>query len=105
MLMLSKCELSCLHTELTGNFSSEKERVDNKKTRQNTVNLLTSTIKAGADEEGLRHCFRVVSPEREYLLQASAVGRECVKYTHCALIVAEPSIVADHVHKCVCHSQ
>ncbi len=48
-----------------------QERVDNKKTRQNTVNLLTSTIKAGAEEEGLRHCFRVVSPEREYLLQVT----------------------------------
>ena len=52
-------------------YYSNKERIDNKKTRQNTVNLLTSTIKAGADEEGLRHCFRVVSPEREYVLQAS----------------------------------
>lgn len=51
-------------------YYSNKERIDNKKTRQNTVNLLTSTIKAGADEEGLRHCFRVVSPEREYVLQA-----------------------------------
>ena len=43
--------------------------MDKQKTRMNTVNLLTSTIKAGAEEEGLRHCFRVVSPEREYLLQ------------------------------------
>ncbi|KAA6429276.1 MAG: hypothetical protein FRX49_00672 [Trebouxia sp. A1-2] len=51
-------------------YYSNKDRVDKQKTRQNTVNLLTSTIKAGAEEEGLRHCFRVVSPEREYLLQA-----------------------------------
>ena len=46
-----------------------QERVDNKKTPYNTVKLLTSTIKAGADEEGLRYCFRVVSPEKIYLLQ------------------------------------
>ncbi|DBB01590.1 TPA: hypothetical protein ACH3X1_000238 [Trebouxia sp. C0004] len=51
-------------------YYSNKDRVDKQKTRQNTVNLLTSTIKVGAEEEGLRHCFRVVSPEREYLLQA-----------------------------------
>ena len=49
-----------------------QEKVDNKKTPYNTVKLLTSTIKAGADEEGLqglRFCFRVVSPEKVYLLQ------------------------------------
>ena len=46
-----------------------QERVDNKKTPYNTVKLLTSTIKSGADEEGLRYCFRVVSPEKIYLLQ------------------------------------
>lgn len=46
-----------------------QERVDNRKTPQNTVKLLTSTIKSGADEEGLRYCFRVVSPEKIYLLQ------------------------------------
>ncbi|KAL3136510.1 hypothetical protein ABBQ38_005760 [Trebouxia sp. C0009 RCD-2024] len=51
-------------------YYSSKERVDNKKTPYNTVKLLTSTIKAGADEEGLRYCFRVVSPEKVYLLQA-----------------------------------
>lgn len=50
---------------------SLQERVDNRKTPQNTVQLLTSTIKAGADEEGLRYCFRVVSPEKVYLLQVS----------------------------------
>ena len=46
-----------------------QERVDNKKTPYNTVKLLTSTIKSGAEEEGLRYCFRVVSPEKVYLLQ------------------------------------
>ena len=50
-------------------LDNAQERVDNRKTPQNTVKLLTSTIKSGADEEGLRYCFRVVSPEKIYLLQ------------------------------------
>ena len=53
-----------------------QERIDRRKTPQNTVNLLTSTIKAGVDEqEGgrpLKYCFRVVSTERVILLQADS---------------------------------
>ncbi|KAK9807526.1 hypothetical protein WJX72_001570 [[Myrmecia] bisecta] len=51
-------------------YYSNKERKDNKKTPQNTVSLLTATIKSDSDEPGLRYCFRVVSPEKVYTLQA-----------------------------------
>lgn len=37
------------------------------------VNLLTSTTKPDAEDPTLRFCFRVVSPDREYTLQARAV--------------------------------
>eukprot|EP00891_Asterochloris_glomerata_P008374 jgi/Astpho2/8374/e_gw1.00122.15.1_t len=47
-----------------------QERVDNQKTPQNTVNLLCSTIKPNAEDESIRFCFRVVSPEKVYSLQA-----------------------------------
>ena len=46
-----------------------QERVDNQKTPQNTVNLLCSTIKPNAEDESIRFCFRVVSPEKVYSLQ------------------------------------
>eukprot|EP00850_Spirogloea_muscicola_P001294 SM000005S17091 [mRNA] locus=s5:65035:71307:- [translate_table: standard] len=36
----------------------------------NTVNLLTSTIKMDAEQSDLRFCFRVVSPNKSYTLQA-----------------------------------
>ena len=83
-----------LHTALSDNYQAActalvgrlQERVDNKKTRQNTVNLLTSTIKAGAEEEGLRHCFRVVSPEREYLLQVTQPPTPPTHPTHSSLL-------------------
>ena len=46
-----------------------QERVDNQKTPQNTVNLLCSTIKPNAEDDSIRFCFRVVSPEKVYSLQ------------------------------------
>lgn len=41
-----------------------------KETPQNTVNLLTSTIKMDDEEGVLRHAFRVISPAGLYTLQA-----------------------------------
>lgn len=50
--------------------------MDRRKTPQNTVSLVTSTVKTGVDDsEGgraLRFCFRVVSTEKSYLLQADS---------------------------------
>ena len=45
---------------------------DKTKSAQNTVNLLTTTVKADAEEGGevLRFCFRVVAPDKSYTLQA-----------------------------------
>lgn len=42
------------------------------KSLQNTVNLLTSTVKSDAEEGGepLKFCFRVVAPDKAYTLQA-----------------------------------
>lgn len=50
-------------------YYSCKEKKD-KTTPQNTVQLLTSTIKMDAEDASLRYCFRVVSPEKTYTLQA-----------------------------------
>jgi Arf-GAP/coiled-coil/ANK repeat/PH domain-containing protein len=38
---------------------------------QATVNLLTATIKMDAEDASLRLCFRIVSPQRCFTLQAS----------------------------------
>ncbi|KAK9822748.1 hypothetical protein WJX74_003816 [Apatococcus lobatus] len=50
-------------------YTSNKEKT---KSLQNTVNLLTSTVKSDAEEGGepLRFCFRVVAPDKAYTLQA-----------------------------------
>lgn len=78
-----------------------QERVDNRKTPQNTVKLLTSTIKAGADEEGLRYCFRVVSPEKIYLLQVSLDNRSFIAgvnmpvQPHCTLCALPINCLSD----------
>jgi len=59
-------------------YYSNKEKSDKKDEKQphNTVNLLTSTIKPGAGDEPsssqLRYCFRVISPAKEYSLQAES---------------------------------
>ncbi|KAM7483507.1 hypothetical protein LguiB_008090 [Lonicera macranthoides] len=39
---------------------------------RHTVNLLTSTIKADADQSYLRFCFRIISPTKSYTLQAES---------------------------------
>ncbi|KAL6182692.1 hypothetical protein ACLB2K_044105 [Fragaria x ananassa] len=43
---------------------------DEKSVARHTVNLLTSTIKADADQTDLRFCFRIISPSKIYTLQA-----------------------------------
>lgn len=51
-----------------------QEKKDNRKTPQNTVALQTATVKPGAEEPadaGLQFCFRVVSPAKSYVLQAT----------------------------------
>lgn len=39
---------------------------------KNTLPLLTSTVKLDADDPAMRCCFRVVSPEGTYTLQAES---------------------------------
>ncbi|CAM6039052.1 unnamed protein product [Sphagnum compactum] len=49
---------------------------DDKTIAHHTVNLLTSTIKIDAEQSDLRFCFRIVSPSKNYTLQAeNAVDR------------------------------
>ncbi|KAA3482817.1 ADP-ribosylation factor GTPase-activating protein AGD3-like [Gossypium australe] len=43
---------------------------DEKSVAHHTVNLLTSTIKVDADQSDLRFCFRIISPTKNYTLQA-----------------------------------
>ncbi|XP_065015370.1 ADP-ribosylation factor GTPase-activating protein AGD3-like isoform X4 [Musa acuminata AAA Group] len=43
---------------------------DEKSVARHTVNLLTSTIKVDADQSDLRFCFRIISPTKNYTLQA-----------------------------------
>ncbi|XP_027191263.1 ADP-ribosylation factor GTPase-activating protein AGD1 isoform X3 [Cicer arietinum] len=43
---------------------------DERSVARHTVNLLTSTIKVDADQTDLRFCFRVISPSKNYTLQA-----------------------------------
>ncbi|KAL5552590.1 hypothetical protein UlMin_039991 [Ulmus minor] len=45
---------------------------DEKSVAHHTVNLLTSTIKADADQSDLRFCFRIISPTKNYTLQAES---------------------------------
>lgn len=60
-----------LHAEIDaeGNGWWMQEKM---KSLQNTVNLLTSTVKSDAEEGGepLKFCFRVVAPDKAYTLQA-----------------------------------
>lgn len=49
---------------------------DDKTIAHDTVNLLTSTIKVDAEQTDLRFCFRIISPTKNYTLQAeSAIDR------------------------------
>ncbi|XP_057422877.1 ADP-ribosylation factor GTPase-activating protein AGD1-like isoform X4 [Lotus japonicus] len=43
---------------------------DEKSVVRHTVNLLTSTIKADAEQSDLRFCFRIISPSKVFTLQA-----------------------------------
>ncbi|GER45535.1 Arf-GAP with GTPase [Striga asiatica] len=43
---------------------------DEKSVARHTVNLLTSTIKVDAEQSDLRFCFRIISPSKNYTLQA-----------------------------------
>ncbi|XP_047156429.1 ADP-ribosylation factor GTPase-activating protein AGD1-like [Vigna umbellata] len=43
---------------------------DERSIARHTVNLLTSTIKVDADQSDLRFCFRIISPTKNYTLQA-----------------------------------
>ncbi|XP_057417370.1 ADP-ribosylation factor GTPase-activating protein AGD1-like isoform X2 [Lotus japonicus] len=43
---------------------------DESSVARHTVNLLTSTIKVDADQSDLRFCFRIISPSKNYTLQA-----------------------------------
>ncbi|KAH9658520.1 ADP-ribosylation factor GTPase-activating protein AGD3 [Citrus sinensis] len=45
---------------------------DEKSAARHTVNLLTSTIKVDADQSDLRFCFRIISPTKNYTLQAES---------------------------------
>ncbi|KAL4436335.1 hypothetical protein ABPG77_009897 [Micractinium sp. CCAP 211/92] len=51
-------------------YWSSKEAPRKEQAPRNTCNLLTATIKPGAEDPSLRYAFRVVSPEKEYVLQA-----------------------------------
>ncbi|XP_074295719.1 ADP-ribosylation factor GTPase-activating protein AGD3 isoform X1 [Silene latifolia] len=45
---------------------------DEKSVAHHTVNLLTATIKVDADQSDLRFCFRIISPTKNYTLQAKS---------------------------------
>ncbi|XP_020594986.1 ADP-ribosylation factor GTPase-activating protein AGD3-like [Phalaenopsis equestris] len=47
---------------------------DEKSVARHTVNLLTSTIKVDADQSDLRFCFRIISPTKNYTLQAESAN-------------------------------
>ncbi|KAM7471571.1 hypothetical protein LguiA_009754 [Lonicera macranthoides] len=47
---------------------------DEKSVARHTVNLLTSTIKIDADQSDLRFCFRIISPTKNYTLQAESAA-------------------------------
>ncbi|KAG6520386.1 ADP-ribosylation factor GTPase-activating protein AGD3-like [Zingiber officinale] len=54
-------------------FSSHYHSIhDEKSVPRHTVNLLTSTIKIDADQSDLRFCFRIISPTKNYTLQAES---------------------------------
>ncbi|XP_027122782.2 ADP-ribosylation factor GTPase-activating protein AGD3-like isoform X4 [Coffea arabica] len=49
---------------------------DEKSVARHTVNLLTSTIKVDADQSDLRFCFRIISPAKNYTLQAESATEQ-----------------------------
>lgn len=60
------------NTGLLGRFLSPHHGSpqDEKTIAHHTVNLLTSTIKVDAEQTDLRFCFRIISPSKNYTLQA-----------------------------------
>ncbi|XP_049932042.1 ADP-ribosylation factor GTPase-activating protein AGD3-like isoform X11 [Nymphaea colorata] len=60
---------------LLGRWLSSRYHVgvhDEKSVPHHTVNLLTSTIKVDAEQSDLRFCFRIISPSKNYTLQAES---------------------------------
>lgn len=51
-------------------YYSNKEGSRRQQAPRNTCSLLTATVKPDAEDPSLRYAFRVVSPEKEYVLQA-----------------------------------
>ncbi|XP_057791482.1 ADP-ribosylation factor GTPase-activating protein AGD3-like [Salvia miltiorrhiza] len=49
---------------------------DEKSVARHTVNLLTSTIKVDAEQLDLRFCFRIISPIKNYTLQAENAAEQ-----------------------------
>ncbi|KAL6497165.1 ADP-ribosylation factor GTPase-activating protein agd3 [Orobanche gracilis] len=49
---------------------------DEKAVARHTVNLLTSTIKVDAEQSDLRFCFRIISPTKNYTLQAENAAEQ-----------------------------
>lgn len=49
---------------------------DEKSAPRHTVNLLTSTIKTDTDQSDLRFCFRIISPSKNYTLQAESATEQ-----------------------------
>ncbi|CAH9116249.1 unnamed protein product [Cuscuta epithymum] len=43
---------------------------------RHTVNLMTSTIKKDAEQSDLRFCFRIISPTKNYTLQAESAAEQ-----------------------------
>ncbi|KAM3359537.1 hypothetical protein P3S68_019248 [Capsicum galapagoense] len=49
---------------------------DEKPVARRSLNLLTSTIKADAEQSDLRFCFRIISPTKSYTLQAESTAEQ-----------------------------
>ncbi|KAL8464394.1 hypothetical protein ACS0TY_034066 [Phlomoides rotata] len=49
---------------------------DEKSAARHTVNLLTSTIKIDAEQLDIRFCFRIISPTKNYTLQAENAAEQ-----------------------------
>lgn len=67
-----RCHTSDHSTGLLSRFLSSHNGSpqDDKTIAHHTVNLLTSTIKLDAEQTDLRFCFRIISPSKNYALQA-----------------------------------
>ena len=54
---------------LLSRFANHHAVADEKNAARSAVNLLTSTIKADAEQTDLRFCFRIISPLKVMTLQ------------------------------------